>query len=565
MYCTRQITPGITWVGGNDRRLERFENLFPVPRGVSYNTYLIMDEKVALMDTADSAISRQFMDNVMHTLNGRSIDYLVVNHMEPDHCAAIEDLMLRFPEMKLVGNAKTMTLISQFYDMPLEGHSLIVKEGDTLSLGEHTLQFFFAPMVHWPEVMMTYEQKDGVLFSADAFGGFGALSGNIFDDEVDFERDWLDDYRRYYANIVGKYGMQVQATLKKLSALDIHVICPLHGLIWRDNLSLLLEKYDLWSRYEPEEQSVAIFYGSMYGDTENAAEILAGQLADAGIRKIAMYDVSGTNVSTLISEVFRCSHVVLAAPTYNNGIYPPMLGLLHDMKALNVQNRTIAIVENGSWAPTSAKNMRELLDSMKNMTVLEPVVSVRSAPGAQTLASIESLVHIFWNPSKRNKNDQFLRKARIDRDVRLLSMRTHIFFCKRKQRLLLMLYARGVNVNMVYGAIDEKSVDGYTLMGRVFDAIQNKQMEYNWLITNVECLIDRIAECFMNNDYCWLTGEELTKIVREDDGQWIWAVLSGLRKGYFLVRSPSVSAATCRWISRFLEKSGFNAAPSGSG
>ena len=318
MYCTRQITPGITWVGGNDRRLERFENLFPVPRGVSYNTYLIMDEKVALMDTADSAISRQFMDNVMHTLNGRSIDYLVVNHMEPDHCAAIEDLMLRFPEMKLVGNAKTMTLISQFYDMPLEGHSLIVKEGDTLSLGEHTLQFFFAPMVHWPEVMMTYEQKDGVLFSADAFGGFGALSGNIFDDEVDFERDWLDDYRRYYANIVGKYGMQVQATLKKLSALDIHVICPLHGLIWRDNLSLLLEKYDLWSRYEPEEQSVAIFYGSMYGDTENAAEILAGQLADAGIRKIAMYDVSGTNVSTLISEVFRCSHVVLAAPTYNN-------------------------------------------------------------------------------------------------------------------------------------------------------------------------------------------------------------------------------------------------------
>lgn len=391
MYCTRQITPGITWVGGNDRRLERFENLFPVPRGVSYNTYLIMDEKIALMDTADSAISRQFLDNVMHTLNGRSIDYLVVNHMEPDHCAAIEELMLRFPEMKLVGNAKTMTLISQFYDMPLEGHSLIVKEGDTLSLGAHTLQFFFAPMVHWPEVMMTYEQKDGVLFSADAFGGFGALSGNIFDDEVDFARDWLDDYRRYYANIVGKYGMQVQATLKKLSGLDIRVICPLHGLIWRTNLQMLLEKYDLWSRYEPEEQAVAIFYGSMYGDTENAAEILAGQLANAGVRKIAMYDVSGTDVSVLISEVFRCSHVVLASPTYNNGIYPPMLGLLHDMKALNVQNRTIALMENGSWAPTSAKNMRELLDSMKNMTILELVVSVRSAPGKQTLASIEAM------------------------------------------------------------------------------------------------------------------------------------------------------------------------------
>lgn len=391
MYCTRQITSGITWVGGNDRRLERFENLFPVPRGVSYNTYLIVDEKIALLDTADSAISRQFMDNVMHTLKGRPINYLIINHMEPDHCAAIEELMLRFPDMKLVGNAKTMTLIAQFYDMPLEGHTLIVKEGDTLSLGEHTLQFFFAPMVHWPEVMMTYEQKEHVLFSADAFGGFGTLNGNIFDDEVDFARDWLDDYRRYYANIVGKYGVQVQAALKKLSSLDVRVICPLHGLIWRTNLQLLLEKYDIWSRYEPEEQAVAIFYGSMYGDTENAAEILAERLADAGVRKIAMYDVSGTDVSVLVSEIFRCSHIVLASPTYNNGIYPPMLGLLHDMKALNLQNRTIALIENGSWAPTSAKNVRELLDSMKNMTILESVVSVRSALGNQTLASLETM------------------------------------------------------------------------------------------------------------------------------------------------------------------------------
>ena len=402
MYCTRQITPTITWVGGNDRRLARFENLFPVERGVSYNSYLIVDEKTALMDTADSAISRQFMENILYTLDGRPLDYLVVNHMEPDHCAGIEELMLRFPQMQLVGNAKTMALIQQFYDMPLDGLTVIVNEGDTLSLGQHTLQFFFAPMVHWPEVMVTYEQTEKVLFSADAFGGFGALSGNIFDDEVDFARDWLDDYRRYYANIVGKYGMQVQATLKKLSGLDIQFICPLHGLIWRTNLQVLLEKYDLWSRYEAEEQAVTLFYGSMYGDTENAAEILAAKLADAGIRNIAMYDVSGTDISVLISEVFRCSHVVLAAPTYNNGIYPPMLGLLHDMQALNVQNRTIALMENGSWAPTSAKNMRALIDSMKNMNVLEPVVSVRSTPKEQSIATIDTMCDALLASLKEN-------------------------------------------------------------------------------------------------------------------------------------------------------------------
>ncbi len=402
MYCTRQITPTITWVGGNDRRLARFENLFPVERGVSYNSYLIVDEKTALMDTADSAISRQFMENILYTLDGRPLDYLVVNHMEPDHCAGIEELMLRFPQMQLVGNAKTMALIQQFYDMPLDGLTVIVKEGDTLSLGQHTLQFFFAPMVHWPEVMVTYEQTEKVLFSADAFGGFGALSGNIFDDEVDFARDWLDDYRRYYANIVGKYGMQVQATLKKLSGLDIQFICPLHGLIWRTNLQVLLEKYDLWSRYEAEEQAVTLFYGSMYGDTENAAEILAAKLADAGIRNIAMYDVSGTDISVLISEVFRCSHVVLAAPTYNNGIYPPMLGFLHDMQALNVQNRTIALMENGSWAPTSAKNMRALIDSMKNMNVLEPVVSVRSTPKEQSIATIDTMCDALLASLKEN-------------------------------------------------------------------------------------------------------------------------------------------------------------------
>ncbi|HIS68166.1 MAG TPA: FprA family A-type flavoprotein [Candidatus Gallacutalibacter stercoravium] len=391
MHCTRNITDAITWVGGNDRRLALFENLFPIPRGVSYNSYLIMDEKTALIDTADAAITRQFIENVTHTLAGRSLDYLVVNHMEPDHCANIDELMLRYPDLKIVGNAKTFGLIQQFYGMDLQGRTIAVKENDALPLGKHTLRFYFAPMVHWPEVMVTYEESEKILFSADAFGSFGAINGNLFDDEIDFDRDWIADARRYYTNIVGKYGPQVQAALKKLSGLEIRTICPLHGPIWRSDLGYLLNKYDRWSRYEPEERTVAIFYCSMYGDTENAADILAAQLAEAGIKNIGVYDVSSTHVSTLIAEAFRCSHLVLAAPTYNNGIYPAMMNLLHDMKALNLQNRTIGLIENGSWAPSCAKNMRALLDEMKNMQVLEPVVTLKSSLND---ASQESLMQL---------------------------------------------------------------------------------------------------------------------------------------------------------------------------
>ena len=379
MYCTRKLTEQVTWVGGSDRRLALFENLFPVPHGVSYNSYVIMDEKTAVLDTADAAISRQFLENVLHTLDGRPLDYLVVNHMEPDHCANIEALALRFPGMKIVGNAKTFTFMKQFYDLPLEERMITVKEGDTLSLGSHTLHFYMAPMVHWPEVMVTYESSEKLLFSADAFGTFGAVNGNLFSDEVNFDRDWLDDARRYYGNIVGKYGLQVQAALKKLSALDIAMICPLHGPVWRENLDYLLGKYDKWSRYEPEEKAVAIFYASMYGDTENAADILAAGLAEGGVRNIAMYDVSSTHISYLISEVFRCSHLVLAAPTYNNGIYPAMANLLHDMKALMLQNRTVGLVENGSWAPVSGKLIRAELEGLKGFQVLEPVASLKSA------------------------------------------------------------------------------------------------------------------------------------------------------------------------------------------
>lgn len=391
MHCTRRLTDAITWVGGSDRRLALFENLFPIPRGVAYNSYLIMDEKTALMDTVDRSISRQFLENVTHGLGGRGLDYLVVDHMEPDHCANIEELMLRFPSMKLVGNEKTFALIRQFYGMPLEGRCIVVKDGDALALGRHTLRFFFTPMVHWPEVMMAYEENERILFSADAFGSFGALNGNLFEDELDFERDWLADARRYYGNIVGKYGPQVAAALNRLAPLDIRMLCPLHGPVWRRGLQRLLGYYGRWCRYEPDERAVAVFYGSMYGGTENAAEVLANGLAQAGVKNIALYDVSSTHVSVLIGEIFRCSHLVLAAPTYNNGVYPAMLSLLHDMKALNLQNRTVGLVQNGSWAPASGRQMQALVGEMKEMRVLQPAVTLRSALDEASMAQLMAL------------------------------------------------------------------------------------------------------------------------------------------------------------------------------
>lgn len=391
MYCTRNVSDSVVWVGASDRRLALFENLFPIPRGVSYNSYLILDEKTALLDTTDASVTRQYLENVSHSLNGKPLDYLIINHMEPDHCANIAELLLRYPHLTLVGNAKTFAFVSQFYDLDLTGRTLTVKEGDTLCLGSHTLHFFLAPMVHWPEVMVTYEETEQILFSADAFGSFGALNGHLFADEVNFDRDWLDDARRYYCNIVGKYGIQVQAALKKLSALSIRTICPLHGPVWRENLKYLLSKYDLWSRYVPEDNAVAIFYASMYGDTENAANILAAGLAEGGIKNIALYDVSVTDVSVLIAEAFRCSHLVFAAPTYNNGVYPAMYNFLHDMGALSLQNRTIGLIGNGTWGPVSAKQMQQLFSEMKQMNVLEPVVTIKSSVKEDSLAALCAL------------------------------------------------------------------------------------------------------------------------------------------------------------------------------
>lgn len=393
MYYFRKVTDDLYWVGGNDRRLELFENLFPIPNGVSYNSYLLMDEKTVLFDTVDTSIGRQFLENIEAVLDGRSLDYLVINHMEPDHCSLIDELVIRHPDMKIIGNAKTFPMIGQFYDLDLEGKTVTVKEGETFSSGKHTLHFVMAPMVHWPEVMMTYDETDKVLFSADAFGTFGAMNGTIFNDEIDFDRDWLDDARRYYTNIVGKYGPHVQALLKKAGTIDIKVICPLHGPVWRNDFGYLLDKYDKWSRYEPEETGVLIAYASMYGNTESAAQVLAAKLVEKGVKNVVVHDVSNTHVSYLISDAFKYSHIVLASVTYNLGIYPVMHDFLMHMKALNMQKRTVGIIENGSWAPKSGSLMKDFLDNqMKQMSILNSEVSMISALNDNNKSEMDNLV-----------------------------------------------------------------------------------------------------------------------------------------------------------------------------
>lgn len=378
MHCFRKITDDLYWVGANDRRLALFENYHPIPRGISYNSYLLLDEKTVLFDTADWAVCRQFLENVEAVLGERKLDYLVVNHVEPDHSASLEEILLRWPDVKIIGTAKAFDFLRQF-GAPVGDRADAVKEGDTRCFGRHTVTFLAAPMVHWPEVMVTFDTTNGVLFSADAFGTFAALDGKLFSDEVDFDRDWLDEARRYYTNIVGKYGPQVQTLLKKVSKFDVKTICPLHGPVWRTNLGYYLGKYDLWSRYEPESRGVLIVYGSMYGHTESAAGALAAKLVENGVTDVKMFDASSTHVSYLISESFRLSHIVLASVTYNLGIYPPMLAYLNDMKALNLQNRTFAVLENGTWACTSGKLMSSFVtDEMKNCTLLDGKLSLKS-------------------------------------------------------------------------------------------------------------------------------------------------------------------------------------------
>ena len=391
MHCVKKVTDDLYWIGGSDRRLALFENVYPIPRGVSYNSYVLLDEKTVLLDTVDASISGLFFENLEYVLDGRTLDYLIVNHMEPDHCAIIGDVVRRYPDVKLVCNAKTVPMLKQFFDFPVEDSTVIVKEMDTLCTGKHTFAFVMAPMVHWPEAMVSYDTVDKILFSADGFGTFGAINGNLFADEVNFERDWLDDARRYFINIVGKYGVQVQNLLKKAATLEIKMICPLHGPIWRENLGWFIEKYDTWSSYKPEDQAVMIAYASIYGNTENAAEILASKLADKGVKNIAMYDVSVTDPSVIVSESFRCSHLVFAAPSYNGGIFTKMETVLSELKAHSLQNRTVAIMENGTWAPVAGKQMREIFAGMKNIELLEEGVTIRSAVKEAQEASLEAL------------------------------------------------------------------------------------------------------------------------------------------------------------------------------
>jgi flavorubredoxin len=391
MYCVKNIKDDLFWVGGSDRRLALFENAYPIPRGISYNSYVLLDEKTVLFDTVDRAITGQFLENVEAVLGGRNLDYIFVNHMEPDHCATLGEIVRRYPDVEVVCNAKTVPIINQFYEFGVDSRAIIVKEGDTFSTGKHTFTFYMAPMVHWPEVMVTYDMTDKILFSADAFGTFGAMNGNLFADEVNFERDWLDDSRRYYSNIVGKYGPSAQTLLKKVTPLDIQILCPLHGPVWRSDICWYVDKYLTWSSYEPEEKAVMIAYGSIYGNTENAANILACRLAERGIRNIAMYDVSVTHPSVLISEAFRCSHLVFASATYNGGIFSNMEHLLHDMKAHNVQNRTVALMENGTWGVLAGKKMNEIISEMKNMTILENMVTIKSSVKEDQLVEITAL------------------------------------------------------------------------------------------------------------------------------------------------------------------------------
>jgi flavorubredoxin/flavin reductase (DIM6/NTAB) family NADH-FMN oxidoreductase RutF len=405
MHNTRKINDDVFWIGANDKRLALFESAFPIPTGVSYNSYLVLDEKTILLDCVDKSASGVFFENLSYLLQDKKLDYVVINHVEPDHCATLGELVLRYPEVKIIGNAKTFHMIKQFFNFDADKRAVIVKNGGEICTGKHKFVFYTAAMVHWPEVMVTYDATDKYLYSADAFGTFGTLNGNIFADEVDFDHDFLDEARRYYTNIVGKYGTQVQAVLKKAASLEISAILPLHGPIWRKDIGGFIDKYQKWSAYTPEEKGVLIAYASVYGNTENAANILATKLAEGGVKKITMFDVSVSHPSFILAQAFRFSHIVFASTTYNSKIFASMEALLHDIAAHNLQNRTVAFIENGSWAAQSGRLMKEILSSLKNTTFLENTVSLKSSVKPDNLAEIENLARaITASLSKPSEN-----------------------------------------------------------------------------------------------------------------------------------------------------------------
>ncbi len=376
------ITDSILYVGVDDRTIDLFESQYVVPNGISYNSYIILDEKITVMDTVDARKADEWISNLEAVLVGRQVDYLVVSHMEPDHAANIQRLAQKYPNMKLVGNAKTFAMIPQFFDLDVSNRSVVVKEGDTLNLGKHTLQFFMAPMVHWPEVMVTYEQTEKILFSADGFGKFGAL---------DAEEAWTCEARRYYFNIVGKYGAQVQALLNKAATLDIQMICPLHGPILKEDLGYYIEKYDIWSKYEPEDEGVFIAYASIHGNTAKAAKKFAEMLEEKGAKRVAIADLSRDDMAEAVEDAFRHDKLVVASSTYDGGLFPCMEDFLAHLRAKNYQKRTVAFMENGSWAPMAAKKMKEVFEGMKDISICEPVVTIKSTMKEDTIKVMEEL------------------------------------------------------------------------------------------------------------------------------------------------------------------------------
>ncbi len=376
------ITDSILYIGADDKTIDLFESQYVVPNGVSYNSYVILDEKVVVMDTVDSRAADIWIENLEKALNGREVDYLVVSHLEPDHAFNIQRLAEKYPNMQVVGNVKTFAMAPQFFTVDLSTRSITVKEGDTLNLGKHTLQFFMAPMVHWPEVMVTYEQSSKILFSADGFGKFGAL---------DTEEEWTDEARRYYINIVGKYGGPVQTLLKKAAGLDISMICPLHGPILKENLGYYIDKYLTWSSYQPEEKGILIAYASIHGNTAKAAKKMADILEQKQAQNVVLMDLARSDISLAVSNAFRYDKMVVMAASYDSGVFPCMENFLLHLKAKTYQNRTVAVIENGSWAPSAAKCMKAILGEMKNITLCEPTITIRSTMKENTIQEMEQL------------------------------------------------------------------------------------------------------------------------------------------------------------------------------
>ena len=397
MYNIRQITDDISYIGCSSRKQTMFEAIYPIENGISFNSYLINDEKTALFDTVDKSCAEQFYENLEKALEGKTLDYLIIQHMEPDHASLIKNIIEKYPNLKIVCTNKTVGMVKQFFDMDISNFTIIVKEGDTLNLGKHELQFIMAPMVHWPEVMVTYDKTSGILFSADAFGSFGAINGNLFDSEIPFEKEYLDEARRYYTNIVGQYGLQVQMLLKKTSALNIKMICPLHGVIIKDNINLFVEKYNKWSLYEPEEKSIMIMYSSVYGGTENAINILAGILAEKGVKNIKIFDTSVTHPSYILAEAFKASHIVVATTTYNAGIFETMDRALNSIKKHNLQNRKYVIIQNGSWAATCGKLIREMLESLKGTEIIDNTICINSTLKEEQLNDLNKIAELLVN------------------------------------------------------------------------------------------------------------------------------------------------------------------------